>query len=132
VVAYRKFRRTIAQAGATDFDQVEWRFNDGLPTPVALFELTRVDGSMRVPDTYLQKIIDRFTARDWQGRFAIRGAELLGCEAWVVAFRWSLSEFWVYNLSKDDGWWHVDQARYKKWITNLGTSETGERHESRD
>lgn len=119
LAAYRKWRRTVKQAGATDFDQVEWRFQEADPYPVALLEMTRVDGCVAVPDSYLQAVLDRITKRDWQGRFAVEGARRLDCRAWIVAFRWNLQEFWVYNLSESKGWWHCDREKYSEWLTRM-------------
>ena len=120
IARYRLFRRTIEQAGATDFDQVEWRFkSEGEPYPVALLEMSRVDGSKPVPETYLEAVLHRIVERDWQGRFAKAAAERLGCRAWIVLFRHDLSEFWVYNLSESDGWWHTDCEGYRDWITKM-------------
>jgi len=112
---YRKMRRTFKQAGATDFDQVEWRYDGfGELIPVALLELTRVDGNVYVPPTYFEAILKRFIERDWQGQLACKGAELLGTTAWIVAFRHDLTEFWIYNLSDRRGWASGNQAWYEK------------------
>jgi hypothetical protein len=107
---------------ASDVDQIEWRIENGVFRPVAVLELTRVDGNIPVPQSYLDRILLRFGERDGQGKIARRTAELLGCKAWIVAFRWSVNEFWVYNLTDGRGWWHTDRALYRKWIEGLGTA----------
>ena len=118
--AYRAFRRTIKQAGATDFDQIEWRFNEGgHPYPVGLLELSRVDGNVRLPQTYLDNVLTRIMKRDWQGRLAVRAAEILRVRAWMVLFRWDLTEFWVYNLTHTRGWWWLDKESYMSWLSGL-------------
>lgn len=120
IAAYRIFRRTIKQAGATDFDQVEWRFDrDRKAYPAALFEMTRLDGNRPVPQSYLDSVLNRITVRDWQGRFAKVGAGLLGCKAWIVLFRYDLTQFWVYNLTDERGWWEMAEPAYRKWVSNL-------------
>jgi hypothetical protein len=127
---YRRFRRTIRQAGATDFDQVEWRYNDHKNlVPVALLELTRVDGNMPVPAGYLNAILARYMERDWQGALAVAGAGYLGVRAWIVAFRYDLTEFWVYNLSDRRGWFHGDVAWYERWISALDYRSRSDTHD---
>lgn len=117
--AYRKWRRSLPQAGATDFDQVEWRYRNKELEPVALLELTRVDGNVSLPPSYLQSILDRFEKRDWQGKLAKRAALQLGVKAWIVAFRHDLTDFWVYNLTDGRGWWTMTQGEYSAWLQRM-------------
>ena len=122
--AYRLWRYSLGNgAWVLDVDQVEWRRDDvGEPYPAATIELTRVDGSYPVPSggRYLQKILDRFTERDFQAAHSRHVAHCLGVHCFIVAFRWDLSEFWVYNLSEPRGrWWHLTQQRYTEWLRGL-------------
>ena len=102
-----------------DIDQIEWRFRDGDAVPVALIELTRVDGNMSIPQSYLNAIVNRFTKRDGQAALLLQVAQQLELAVWISLFRWDLSEFWVYNLSRNEGWWHVDKTGYIKWLEKM-------------
>jgi hypothetical protein len=118
--AYRDWRMGIGGGlYVMDIDQVEWRLVGDHPSPVALVELTRVDGNMKIPQTYLDAIVARFTKRDGQASLLLRVAESLGINAWISLFRWDLSEFWVYNLSTGDGWWHVNKDGYVRWLEKM-------------
>jgi hypothetical protein len=117
---YRTFRRTFGGPCVTDFDQIEWRKDgSGVWIPVALLELTRIDGGRRIPDSYLAAILKRILIRDPQGELAKLAAGRLGCKAWMVPFRHDLGEFWVYNLTDGRGWWHMNATGYQDWIRNL-------------
>lgn len=118
--AYRRFRAMMNYGAVTDFDQIEWRSDgQGYLVPVALFELTRVDGNVPVSQNYLDKILDRILKRDQQGELAKRAASGLDMKAWIVAFRHDLSEFWVYNLSYERGWFHGDAKWFRGFIESL-------------
>ena len=124
---YCDWRRSVGHhCYISDVDAVEWRLGpDGL-FPVAVIELTRVDGNMPLPQSYLDAILDRFEKRDFQGRCAKEVARRLGVECFIVAFRWDLSEFWVYNLTSKRGWWKsLSRSTYKRWIISLGGGEEG-------
>ena len=92
---------------------------DGAVKPVAVLELTRVDGSVPVPPTYLQRILDRIRERDPQARVACELATRCGVFAFLVAWRWDCTEFWIYNLSASRGWWHLPPNQYQRWIDSL-------------
>lgn len=119
-VRYRDWRRTLGRAlYVNDVDQLEWRMVDEQVQPVGVLELTRVDGSVPVPPSYLARILDRVQRRDPQGRVACELASRCGVFAFLVAWRWNCSEFWVYNLSAARGWWHLTPEKYRTWIAGL-------------
>jgi hypothetical protein len=120
-IEYRAWRHTLGNGlYAADIDQVEWRVRDGVPVPVAVLELSRVDGNVRVPPAYLEAVVDRMTRRDGQASAVTHFASLLGVKAWVVLFRWDLTEYWVYNLSTPrDRWWHLAPDKYRDWLVSL-------------
>ena len=104
----------------TDVDQVEWRVIDGLLQPVAVLELSRVDGHRPVPSTYLLAVLDRMFGRDQQGACAVRVAEALGVRGYVVLFRHDLTEFWVWRFgSGRDRWAHGDADTYARFLREL-------------
>lgn len=106
-VIYREWHRTLSKKfAATDIDLIEWRYRGGVLIPVAVMEITRVDPEVKVTVNYLAAILKRMNERDTQGAAARYVAEKLGCRVWIVAFRYDLSEFWVYNLTDSQGWFH--------------------------
>jgi len=121
-IAYRDWRRTFPKGSpfTTDLDQIEIRRIDGQLQPVAVLELTRTDGTGPVGQGYLNAITDRFYKRDGQAALAVHLADRLDCKAAIVLFREDLTEFWVFNLSDRDGWFHMTAAQYQRWISRLG------------
>jgi hypothetical protein len=103
----------------SDIDQVEYRIVDGRIIPVALLELTRIDGDVPIRHGYLSSILQRFAKRDAQKKFIIEMAKKLDVNVYIVAFRYTLEEFWLYNLSKSKGWACLNKKRYSQWIKDL-------------
>jgi hypothetical protein len=112
-----RYKAGLSRGYVADIDQLEYRFIDGVFTPIALLELTRVDDENWISPQYLNAITERFK-RDGQGKVAREVASLLGlaCEAWIVLFRKSLSEFWIYNLTLEKGWVQMSQVEYRNWL----------------
>ncbi len=102
---------------AGDVDQIEWRKVAGELKPVAVLELTRVRGPGPVPSSYLRHIHSRFF-RDSQAERTVHVADRLGCDAYVVLFRPDLTDFWAYNLTRDEQicWKHYSRAGFADWI----------------
>ncbi len=120
---YRKWRRNVGDGCyAADVDFIEWRFINGQLEPVALIELSRIDGEPGPALGYFQAVLDRL-ARDAQLKTTLRVAECLGVDAFMVLFHWDLSEFHVYNLTRDCGWFHADRPGYTRWLHNVGQRE---------
>lgn len=115
---YRKWRWGIGGGCyVSDIDHVEYRIVKGELKPVALLELTRVDGNRPIPETYLSSILARFRKRDAQEKIITFAARELKCKAWIVLFRHDLSQFWLYNLTHERGWYkNLSQSQYQKWI----------------
>jgi len=99
-----------------DIDQVEWKVIDGEKRIVSILELTMIDGDRPVPETYLQAILDRFTKRDGQADIIRYIATKLKVDAYIVAYRYNLEDFWLYNLSKNKGWKYFNKDEYRRWI----------------
>lgn len=106
-------------AFVSDLDQIEWRVMDGKIRPVAVFEMTRLDGDMKPPQTYFDAIEKRFSTRDGQGGAVLEFACRLGVPAAIVLFRHDLSEFWVYVLSNPTKWFHFAAPAYQLWVQGL-------------
>ncbi len=118
--AYRKWKRSLGGGlYATDIDQVEWRRQDDALVPVALLELSRVDGGMRLPQTYLEGARVRIEERDPQGRQAQQLAFMLGIPVYFVLFRATLKDFWVRELFSDEKWLYLNQRQYVTWLRSL-------------
>ena len=119
-VQYRKWRRGLkSNCYVTDIDQLEWTIVDGVAVPLAVLEISRVDGAANLPPSYFDAVITRITKRDAQRKFATTAARLLGCKAWFVLFRADGKEFWVYNLTDGTGWFHMHQKAYREWLEGL-------------
>ena len=103
----------------TDVDQVEWRVRDGEMVPVAILELTRIDGDRTPVPNYFKAILDRYEKRDSQKHTITHIASRLGVDAFIVAYLEDLSEFMLYNLSESTGWEHMDKDTYQDWIKQL-------------
>jgi len=121
--AYRDWRWEQGFGGATDVDLVEWDMKCDPPRPLGIFELTRQDilpnQPNLPPDTYLQKIVDRFGEQK-QGQVARLIAAALGVKVWIVVFREKMDLFWVYNWSDNRGWWKMMSTEtYRHWLTRL-------------
>lgn len=124
---YRAWRHRLGDGCyVMDIDQIEWRLVDGLPVPVAALELSRVDGNKRLPQSYLNAVTTRFQDRDGQASAITAFAAKMGVKAWVVLFRWDLTDFWVYNLTDTRGWWHMDKPRYTSWVKGMGARRSEE------
>jgi hypothetical protein len=82
-------------------------------------ELSRVDGHVPVRQRYLDAVIARFCRRDGQGDAVVQPAATLDVKAWIVLFRWDLTEFWIYNLTARRGWWNINAETYERWLRSL-------------
>lgn len=111
--AYKSWHRTLGpQCAATDVDVIEWRYG----RPVAVHELTSIPGNREIPPSYLEAISNRYR-RDGQGRYAGLVAEALDCPLQVIAYRWDLSEFWVWFVPGE--WQRFNQAEFADFIREL-------------
>lgn len=131
-ISYRAFRRSFgAECFVSDLDHVEWRLKKGVPTPVAILELTRLEDS----DNFEQvkwEVLDKFH-ENVRGEFVIEMGDELRVSVFAVVFEKDLKRFWVGNLTEDldlanreDHWMQLDNSQYEEWITNLGESDDNE------
>jgi hypothetical protein len=102
---------------ATDIDQLEWRAGE----PVAILELTRIDGSAPVPASYFEAI-DQRKRVDRELQRTVLLAMRLKVWAYWVAYREDLSEFWVRRVwaGPPSEWRHKDREEYAEWLRSLG------------
>lgn len=120
---YRRWHRTLDRKYyASDVDLIEWRSRRGEIVPVATTELTQC-GNETLSQSYFDAILERYQSRDLQAYMAREVAAALGVDCFIVVFRENLSEFFVYNLSKERGWWTLSVSRYNKWLESLGSAE---------
>ena len=119
---FRDFHRSLDKTlYATDLDLIEWRYINGVLTPVGVLEITRVDQGKQVNDQYKSEILKRYDKRDMQGLATRTAASLLGVKAWIVLYRKGCSEFWIYSLTDNDQrWYHYDRDRLERWLLSLG------------
>lgn len=118
---YRNWRRaTLADNRYVfDVDQVEYRFRNGSPEPVAVIELTRSDYKSANPDNLLAAVLARITEKSAQGKALVTVADALGVGAYIVVFEKDLSAFYVYSLTKPNGWYICDQEKYVRFLNWL-------------
>lgn len=101
-----------------DLDQIEYSIVDDEIIYVAVLELTRRDphpNFKNPPQSYFNSILDRFNS-DFQGRFAVRTAEVLGAEAYIILFDDDMERLWVYNLSRKIGFREFTREKYFEWL----------------
>jgi hypothetical protein len=90
-----------------DVDYVEYGFDEnGDIVFYASMEITKADDDKIIGEGYLNSILKRYGTRDAQGKFSRTVAERLGVSAYIVLYKEACKEFWVYNLSVDNGKWH--------------------------
>lgn len=122
-----KYREWHAKLGkgfyANDVDQIEWRGTGVNGFPVAVIELSRIDEELQNPHAYRKAVLERFTIRDAQAFYAVRVATALGVCAFIVLFKFDLSEFHVYNLTKKKGWFVYDQPGYADFLRLIDSRE---------
>ncbi len=120
---YKNWHRTLDKSLLMlDIDSIEYRFKNGIFTPVGVFEITRVDLESDVPESYLQAIKYRFFKRDSiQARSALTVACSLKTKAYIVLYRKNLKDFWVYCLSNgvNDNWKHYTKEEYELFLKSL-------------
>jgi hypothetical protein len=117
---YSDWHRTLArQLYMLDVDFIEWRNRNGEFVPVGVMEVTQVDLGRHVDDKYLDSIIQRFEARDFQARATRKVASALDTKAYIILFRQDCSEFWVYNLTDGAGWDYLDPNGMEQFLLRL-------------
>lgn len=128
---YQDWHRTLgADFLVNDIDQIEWRLDANRNVfPVAVIELSRVDGNMTVPDSYLDAAWDRFSVRDPQSKVTALVAARLGVPAFFTLYRHDMTQFWVYEIYHPQRystwfWDHKTEAEYRKFVIEL-TPESG-------
>ena len=117
---YRQWR-LAAPCGkqySMDADQVEYRIQGGKVVAVGVLELTQID-SWEVPEKYLRAIRNRYLHRDAQGKVAKAMAAALGCMAFIVGYHPSCAKFWLYNLTKPQGWYILNDKSYGAFLHRL-------------
>lgn len=102
-----------------DVDFIEWSIKNGELIPVGVMEVTRVDKGKEVNQQYLDAITSRYEERDLQARATTHVARKLNTKAWIILFREGCEEFWVYNLSNNRGWWHLQPTGMVRFLKQL-------------
>lgn len=122
--SYNDFHRTLHPSLLmTDCDSLEYRIINHDVIPVALVEVTRNDDDRLVGREYLKAILDRFGRRDTQGKAIRKLAEMAGLPIFLVLFQQELTKLWVFNISKNQGWYLVDRDEYERWLLSLPDSK---------
>lgn len=119
-LAYRQWHYTLpAHCWLSDVDGIEWRLVDGQPVPAAIIELSRIDGALPLPASYLRAVETRFFDRDAQGSLIRRTAEILGVPAYLVLFARDLSAFYILDLGRRRWAKPLTRAAYGHWLQGL-------------
>jgi hypothetical protein len=121
-LAYRRWHRTLPSwALLSDVDGIEWRKVNGSWQPIAIVELSRIDGAAPLPEAYLKSVETRFNERDAQGDLTRRVATILGVPAYLTLFTGDLACFYVLELTGKGRWAkNLDEPRYRFWLEGLG------------
>lgn len=113
---YKKWRISLRNGMyGLDVDAIEWRYFDGVLTPVAVLETTSIRQNQPVNDNYLNLILSRFD-NGIQSQTSLYIANALNVKAYIVAFRRGLEEFWIYNLTDRTRWYHVSKEGMIKFL----------------
>jgi hypothetical protein len=84
--------------------------------PCAFLELTRIDNYKMPPQSYFDKILARFSERDAQKEMITWIASQCLCDVYIIAFLETLLQFKIYNLSKDNKIWTLqNKEEHIKW-----------------
>ena len=118
---YRTWHRSLpARCLFCDVDSIEWRVVDGVPQPAAVVELSRIDGALPLPESYLKAVVTRVLERDGQGTLIRRTAELLNVPAYLVLFAEDLTAFYIYELTGLGRWAkNLTAGQYRAWLEKL-------------
>jgi hypothetical protein len=108
-----------------DMDAVELRHRDGAPVPVAVTELSRIDGALPLPDSYLRAVETRFFGRDAQGGLIRLLADRLGVPAFLVLFGKELTAFYILHLDRRTWSRQLSEAEYCRWQETLPFPDCG-------
>lgn len=124
---YRNWRHTFGNKQyVMDLDQVEYKIVDDKIIPCAVLELTRTDEAIYGDGSALYAaVFKRIKIDGSQGKALIEMADRLGVEAYIVLFVKDLSEFHIYNLSTDVGWYRCDQDGYVRFVKFLRREKNG-------
>ena len=116
---YRSWRRTLRKDFyVTDLDQVEYRIVNEKVDPLAVLEITRIDGERPPNDNYLKAITDRYD-RDAQGMTMVGLAALLGVPAYIVLFRDDMGVIWICDYGRTGAWTKASANTYAGWLAGL-------------
>ena len=103
---------------STDIDQIEWRSINGRLTPVAVYEITRIDGDADPPPAYYESILKRFEERDMQADSVVMVARALKTKPYIILYHKNLKRFHVYDFGSKT-WYHYNEPRMVMFIEKL-------------
>lgn len=103
-LAYKKFiaNQYTGSGYFLDVDQIKWKTINGIPTPVAVIELTRCD-SVDVPvEKYFKAIEERWFTRDVQGKVMTQLGKALNVPVYLAVFNMDVAWINVYSLRRKE------------------------------
>jgi len=119
---YKDWHRTLGDdLFAMDLDQIEVRYRNGSPVPVAFIELTSADDLSRCENgsKLMLDIFDRLSPGKMQGAVLLWMAKCLGIPAYIVVFQEDLQAFAVRRLGRKDRWHFGTADQYADWLRKL-------------
>lgn len=117
-LVYRDWLRTIPVDGFfMDLDMIKFKNIDGVPTPVAVTELTRCDRE-EITEAYLDAIEDRWFHRDNQASVILSVASKLEVPAYLVCFQKDLKWMWVFSF-RIRGWKKFSPKEWAEFLDVL-------------
>lgn len=115
---YRNWLRTVETGGCwIDIDLIKWKFDTGIPIPVAITDLTRTDRE-EVGAGYLEAIIDRIFNRDSQGEMLQTLGAHLNVPVYLVLFPKSMAWLWVFGF-KTGQWRNFTPLAWSLYLKKL-------------
>ena len=121
VMEYRKWRMGLKVGKVQDIDQLEYKIVDGQVIPLAILELTKVEGCVIYPERYLYKI-EQTRVKQMMVTTAI--ARYLNIPAYYVVFEDGVTlgtgRMWNLRLhDRENGWTLTTIERLEEWLRNL-------------
>lgn len=102
---------------STDRDLIVYKYVNNLPKIVAFLELTRIEKYPNEipPDGYFNAILNRFR-NDSQKQVGDILSKACEAPTIIIAMSLDLQRFHLYNLTKDDNKWHIQNVvEHLRW-----------------
>ncbi len=121
---YRNMHREMMgrRCYVQDLDQIEFRETGDPNDPyriVAIIDITRSEEDVRDQTSYLQSVYHRYFHTSAQGAILRKAQAAFKVPAYLVLFKQSLTDFWIYSLGHSRWAGPYTQQAYVRWIKAL-------------